>query len=137
VWLPTKERKLLAIYAERAESYGKAFMVSNEEIIKFLNLKDERELFNLESKLWFKGFLNFPPSDKPRKEKYENGKPAGTEEYGEPQISLTDKGYNIGLKYGTIFELWSRENIWFWVVLGVFISALGIGTTIAVAFIKD
>ena len=77
--------------------------------------------------------------ERPRKAKYENGIPSGTEEYGEPQIFLTEKGYNIGLKYGTIlgkFELWSRENIWFWVVLGVFISALGIATTIAVALIQ-
>ena len=140
MWLPKKERKLLAIYAERAESSSKTCMVSDSELIRLLDIERVRELFNLKSKLRFRGMLTFSTSERPRKVKFENGKPAGTEEYGEPQIFLSEEGYNIGLKYGTrlgTFELWSRENMWFWVILGVVISSIGILTTILVALIKD
>ncbi len=140
MWLPKKERKLLAIYAERAKNSGIACEVSSEEIIRLLDLRDELELFRLKTKLEFKGMLTFSTCERPRRVKYEDGKPAGTEEYGEPKIFLTEEGYNIGLKYCTIlgtFELWSRDNIWFWVVLGVVISSIGILTTILVSLIKD
>ena len=60
MWLSKNERKLLAIYAERAESYGKSCEVGNEEIIRLMNLKDERELINLKSKLEFLRLLIFP-----------------------------------------------------------------------------
>lgn len=138
MWLPKKERELLAIYAERAESYGKACEISNDELIKTLGLKDERELLTLKSKLEFRGLLYFSTCERPKRAKYTNGKPAGTEEYGEPQIFLQENGYNIGLKYGTILgklELWTRENIWFWVILSVVIGIIGVLTTIIIAII--
>ncbi|MBN1805652.1 MAG: hypothetical protein JW837_10405 [Sedimentisphaerales bacterium] len=140
MWLPKKERELLAIYAERAESYGKACEISNDELIRTLGLESEEELFTLKSKLEFRGLLCLSTYERPKRVKHINGKPAGTEEYGEPQIFLNENSYNIGLKYGAILgklELWTRENIWFWVVLSVVIGIIGILTTIIIAIIQD
>jgi len=133
MWLTRRERKLLAIYAKRSESYNKDCEVSDSDLIKSLSLRDVRELISLKSRLKGRGLLTFSSLDRPRREKHENGKPVGSEEYGEPRISLSEQGFFIGRKCGTtlgIFELWSRENVWFWVALSALLSAIGILVTI-------
>ncbi len=131
----------MAIYAKRVESKGKACEVSDEELIKSLSLeKGEHELHALKFKLMRKGLLHFSTLERPRRTKHVNGKPAGTEEYGEPQIFLSEQGLNLARKYASLcgtFELWCRENIWFWVVLSAILSALGIFITILLALLKD
>jgi len=133
MWLPRKERRLLAIYAKRSESYNKDCEVSDSDLIKLLALRDVRELISLKSRLKGRALLSFSSLDRPRREEHENGKPVGSEEYGEPRVSLSEQGFFIGRKCGStlgIFELWSRENVWFWAVLSVLISAIGILVTI-------
>ena len=51
MWLPRKERKLLAIYAKRVEGHNKDCEVSNDDLIALLSLKDVRELISLKSSL--------------------------------------------------------------------------------------
>ena len=102
-------------------------------MIALLSLKDVRELISLKSRLKGRGLLGFSSLDRPTREKHQNGKPVGPEEYGEPRTFLSEQGFFIGRKCGTtlgIFELWSRENVWFWVVLSALISVIGILVTI-------
>ena len=133
------DRKLLAHYAKNVGEPGEEYEISDEDLMKLLGLCKVDDLRDIKRHLHELKLIVCSNLDKKVADLTVRGQRV-TKESEHPVIRMTEEGYRLGCKYGTWrgrFELWCRENIWFWVVLGAAISAIGILVTIVVAIITN
>lgn len=132
MWLPKRERNLLAAYASIAEINNKACEVSDNEIVKSLGLRDLRELYVLKTRLKRRDLLAFSTLDNSKKDD-SNPKYFETGDGKSPSTFLTEQGLLIGRKYCTnigTFELWSRANLWFWFFVAIVLCVIALFITL-------
>ena len=132
MWLPKRERNLLAAYASIVEINSKACEVSDNEIVNSLGLKDLRELYVLKTRLKRRDLLAFSTLDNSKKDS-SNPKSSETGDCNNPSTFLTEQGLLIGQKYCTnigTFELWSRANLWFWFFVVILLCIIALFVTL-------
>jgi len=119
MWLPKRERNLLATYALSAEADSRACEISDNELVKSLQLRDLRELYMLKTRLKRRDLLKFSTVNSSIKDVQDSPE---LYEQAQPNTFLTEQGLLIGQKYCTnigTFELWSRANLWFWLFAAI------------------
>lgn len=140
MWLHQKsERKLLAHYAKNVDRADEEYEISDEYFMKSLHLCKVDDLHDMKRNLHKLKLIVCTSLGKKETVLTVKGRQE-IKESKNPVIRITDEGFRLGRKYGSLwgtFELWCRENLWFLVVLSVLIGAIGVLTTIIIASIKD
>ena len=132
VWLPKDERKVLAHYAKNVGGAGQEYEIGDEDVMKSVHLRKVDDLHNIKRNLHKLKLIVCTNLGRKETDLTVKGRKV-IKESENPVIRMTQEGLRLGRKYATLwgtFELWCRENIWFWVILGVLIAIIALVVTI-------
>jgi hypothetical protein len=127
MWLPKDEKKLFLYYAKLAKA-GEACEVSDEELLKQLELPSVKKLHELKSKLKKRGLITFAGFEPETHILNVKGEKAPVTSKN-PVVRLTDFGEELAEKYrkpfGTL-EILCKEYGWLCTLLILIIAILSL-----------
>lgn len=119
------ERKLLAFYAKKARQPQGNCLISDNELIKLLKFSDKEHLHNIKRKLKNLRLIDF--TDLQKHVVLLNVKGQQVPKEVHPNIMVTQKGFDLGIKYNSVFGLfrvWLNEYYKWLMLVAAIIAAI-------------
>ena len=130
--LSKDERRLLAFYAKKAGQPFGDVRISDDELINILKFSDKKHLHNVKKEINKLGLISFTHLEKYKDFLNVNGRRISKDIV--PNVTVTQEGFDLGIKYNSIFGLfrvWLNEYYkWLMLIATIILVIIGILTLI-------